>query len=239
MADTQEHGLKEAKREIAAAVHPGRGLIHITFWKLMWIFVVASVVGLVLEDIFHVILYGGYESRAGMVWGPFSPIYGFGAALLTLFLNRFWHSHNVIIFTIAMIVGSTLEFVTSLGLELLFGAVAWDYSGTFGSIAGRTNFVFGVMWGLLGLAWVRIVLPGIKLCFDKVDFKNRCVKIVSIAMLIFLVIDGIITIGAFNRQSERANDIPASTPIQQFYDDCFPADWMGVRFHMTIYGRGN
>ena len=49
-----------------------------------------------METVFHAIVYGGYESRAGLVWGPFSPIYGVGAVVLTVSLNRFYHSHNLV-----------------------------------------------------------------------------------------------------------------------------------------------
>ena len=53
--------------------------LHLSFFTLFWIFFSASILGLFLEDIFHLVVYGGWESRAGFVWGPFSPIYGVGA----------------------------------------------------------------------------------------------------------------------------------------------------------------
>ena len=67
-------------------------------------------------------------------------------------------------------------------MEVLFGAVAWNYEGTFGSINGRTNFVFGVMWGLLGLIWVRTVLPFFKRAFEAVDVETTAMKIVGVVL---------------------------------------------------------
>ena len=148
----------EVKQEVKAHLFHNAGFLGIDYFTLFWIFVAGCVFGLVVETVFHAIVYGGYESRAGLVWGPFSPIYGTGAVVLTVSLNRFYHSHNLVIFLVAMVVGSVLEYVTSWGMEFFWGAVAWNYSGTFGSINGRTNFAFGMMWGLLGLVWVRVAL---------------------------------------------------------------------------------
>ncbi len=228
----------EAKSEIKAASKPTHGLLDLTFSKLFWLFFIGSIAGLVIEIIFHAVVYGGYESRFGLVWGPFSPIYGCGAALLTLTLNRFWHSHDVIIFTAAMIVGSLVEYVTSWWMEVFFGAVAWDYTGTFGSLNGRTNFIFGVMWGLLGLMWVRYMLPVIKEAFSHINFKNALVRIITAILLIFMIVNACFTIGALNRQSERANNIPATNCMQEFFDEKFPDTWMETRFeNMTVNGR--
>lgn len=137
--------LREIGKEAREQVRPNQGYIKIDYFTLFWLFVAGSVFGLVVETAFHAIVYGGYESRAGLVWGPFSPIYGVGAVALTVSLNRFYHSHNLIIFLIAMLLGSVMEYATSWLMEVLWGAIAWDYTGTFGSINGRTNFAFGVM----------------------------------------------------------------------------------------------
>ncbi|MDO4443516.1 MAG: putative ABC transporter permease [Slackia sp.] len=229
--------VEEARHEFASVAKPREGLFALNYWRLLWLFVVGAIVGLVLEVVFHAMVYGGYESRAGLVWGPFSPIYGFGAVFLTIVLNRFWHNHNVVIFTIAMIVGSALEYVTSWGMETLFGAVAWNYEGTFGSINGRTNFVFGVMWGLLGLIWVRSMLPFFKKAFEAINVETLAMKVIGVALTAFLVVDALFTLGAVGRQSERIVGIEATTPVQEFFDEHFPDEWMKERFHMTVFGR--
>ena len=93
--------LREIGKEAREQVRPNQGYLKIDYFTLFWLFVAGSVFGLVVETAFHAIVYGGYESRAGLVWGPFSPIYGVGAGVLTVSLNRFYHSHNLIIFLIA------------------------------------------------------------------------------------------------------------------------------------------
>lgn len=230
--------LRELGQEVKEQVKPDSGYLRIDYFTLFWLFVAGCVFGLVVETAFHAIVYGGYESRAGLVWGPFSPIYGVAAVVLTAFLNRFYHSHNLIIFLASMVLGSVIEYSASLMMEELWGAVAWNYDGTFGSIHGRTNFAFGVMWGLLGLVWVRTVLPAIQHAFAHVNARSLAARLVTAALSAFLALDVAVTLLALDRESQRADDVPATTWEQRFFDEHFPDDYLQSRMqNMSVYGR--
>lgn len=210
--------------------------LNLSLFTLFWIFFSASIIGLVLEDVFHLVVYSGWESRAGFVWGPFSPIYGVGAVVLTFFLNRFYYTHDLIIFLVAMVLGATLEFCASWMMEYFWHAVAWDYTGTFGAIAGRTNFFFGVMWGILGLFWVRMIMPIIK----KIQrhFSQPYPKIYNVITwicIMFMMVNAAVTVLALHREGQRALDIPPANQIDVILDDVFPDEWLQERFHnMTV-----
>lgn len=221
-------------RSFRAQLAPG--YLSIDFLLLFWIFVSASILGLVLEDVFHVLVYCGYESRAGFVWGPFSPIYGVGAVALTLFLNRFYYTHDLVIFLVAMVVGATLEYGASWMMETFWHAIAWDYTGTFGSINGRTNFFFGVMWGTLGLFWVRFVLPIIKAVQKRFAGKaGKAFQIVSWVLVVFMIVDAVMTVLVLHREGQRTQGIPPATQIDVMLDEVFPDEWLQERFHnMTV-----
>ncbi len=221
-------------RSFRAQLAPG--YLSIDFLLLFWIFVSASILGLALEDVFHVLVYGGYESRAGFVWGPFSPIYGVGAVALTLFLNRFYYTHDLVIFLVAMVVGATLEYGASWMMETFWHAIAWDYTGTFGSINGRTNFFFGVMWGTLGLFWVRFVLPIIKAVQKRFAGKaGKAFQIISWVLVVFMIVDAVMTVLVLHREGQRTQGIPPATQIDVMLDEVFPDEWLQERFHnMTV-----
>ena len=98
--------------------------------------VVGSVGGLLLEQLWMFVTLGLTQGRYGLVWGPFSPLYGVGAVLLTLIslqLRRkkakWW-----MVFLVSMVVGGLLEQLTGWGMETLMGAVSWDYTTVPGCI---------------------------------------------------------------------------------------------------------
>ena len=114
---TNETNLSAALRELDTEVHakqgtlgladPGKGYIRLDFFNLFWTFMVGSFVGLIVEIIFHMVVVepGVYQDRAGLLWGPFSPIYGIGAVLMTIALNRFKDRNIFFVFVVCTIIG--------------------------------------------------------------------------------------------------------------------------------------
>ena len=157
--DTQVH----AESGTLGLADPGEGYIRLDFFNLFWTFMVGSVVGLIVEIIFHMIVVepGVYQDRAGLLWGPFSPIYGIGAVLMTIALNRFKDRNILFIFVVCTIIGGGFEYFVSWFMEVAFGATAWDYSNEFlGDLfGGRTCLLFASMFGILGTVWIKLLLP--------------------------------------------------------------------------------
>lgn len=230
--------LRKGSRRTEKQFLDNHRFLELDYFSLFWIFVFGCMVGLAIETLFRAIQIGSYESRAGLVWGPFSPIYGVGAVALTLLLNRLYHMHSIVVFLISMVVGSLVEFMASWGMEYFWGAIAWDYSGSLGSIQGRTNLAFGLMWGFLGLLWVRVVMPLMKRVLSAINTKNLIVRVATITMSVFMAINISITVLALDRESQRASDVSATTWEQEFFDDYFPDSFMQARFeNMSVHGR--
>ena len=84
----------------------GKGYIRLDFFNLFWIFVLASFLGDMVETVYHVAVVdpGVYQDRAGLLFGPFSPIYGFGATLMTIALNRFHNAHIIVVFLVSSVI---------------------------------------------------------------------------------------------------------------------------------------
>lgn len=211
----------------------GKAPYQLNFFNIFWTFVVCSVIGLGIELAFYALTSGGYQDRAGLLFGPFSPIYGFGAVLMTLALNGIRNKNPLLIFLLSAVIGGAFEYLVSWFMQYAFGITAWDYTGTFLSIDGRTNGFFMACWGLLGVAWVKLLMPGIFKLIHLIPWDWRYgVTMVATALM---VVDGAMTLQALNCWFERESGRPVETDLQRFYADHFGDEYMENRFQtMTM-----
>ena len=119
------------------------------FDKLVWIFVIGCIIGFIVETLWCYARGGKIESRKGLIYGPFTPIYGFGGVLLTLALYKVRKKNGFFVFVFSAIIGAAFEFVCSWIQEIAFGTISWDYSGSKLNLAGRINLQYAIFWGFL------------------------------------------------------------------------------------------
>lgn len=247
--EARQARLAETEREAKAGTlgrgKDGKGYIQLNFFNLFWVFTVCSVIGLILETIFHMTVVdpGHYQDRAGMLFGPFSPIYGFGATLMTVALNRFWRANPVVIFLVSAVIGGTFEAATSWFMEVAFGAVAWNYSGITilglfpDPIAtltgGRTSTPFMCIWGALGFVWIKLCLPWLLRLINLIPWRWRY-GITTVCALLMLV-NGVMTLQSLECWYDRESGLQPNSPVEVFYADHFDNAYMQNRFQtMTI-----
>ena len=208
----------------------GKGYITLDFFNLFWIFTICSFLGLIIETIWHMTVVdpGVYQDRAGMLWGPLSPIYGFGGGLMTIFLNRLHDKPVWVTFIVSAIVGGAFEYFTSWYLQYAFGITAWNYSGTFLNIDGRTNFMFMCMWGLLGCVWVRLLLPVMLYFMKKIPWRWKYTLTAIFAT--FVIFDGIMTTVTLDCWYLREDGVPVQGVVETFCAEHFDNKFMEDRF---------
>lgn len=206
----------------------GKGYIELDFFNLFWIFMVCCVLGLIIETIYHAVVFGGYQDRAGVLYGPFSPIYGFGAVLMTIALNRFHDKPLPIIFLVSAVIGGAFEYLTSWFMQFAFGIVAWDYTGSFMSIDGRTNFVFMCMWGVLGCVWIKLLLPHLLKLVNIIPWNWRY-GVTSICAAL-MIVNGAMTLFALDSWYQREAGQAPHNAIELFCAEHYDNDFMKERF---------
>lgn len=222
----------------------GEGYIKLNYFNLFWVFFVCSVLGLILEEVWHMVVVdpGVYQDRAGMLFGPFSPIYGFGAVLMTMALNRFYKKSPLIIFLVSALIGGAFEVFVGWFMQTSFGVVSWSYShirlfGMPDPIAvltgGRTCTPFACMWGLGGLIWIKVLLPRLLKLINMIPWKRRYSATVILTAV--MLIDGVMTLQSLDYWYQRVNGTVRNIPVAQFYDKHFDNEYMENRFQsMTM-----
>lgn len=222
----------------------GEGYIKLNYFNLFWVFFVCSVLGLILEEVWHMVVVdpGVYQDRAGMLFGPFSPIYGFGAVLMTMALNRFYKKNPLIIFLVSALIGGAFEVFVGWFMQTSFGVVSWSYShirlfGMPDPIAvltgGRTCTSFACMWGLGGLIWIKVLLPRLLKLINMIPWKRRYSATVILTAV--MLIDGVMTLQSLDYWYQRVNGTIRNIPVAQFYDKHFDNEYMENRFQsMTM-----
>ncbi len=100
----------------------------ICFDKLVWVFLVTSFLGALIEMVFCRVTSGRWMSRSGVLYGSFSFVWGLGAVVLTITLQRIADKPDRRIFLAGFVIGGAYEYLCSVFTELVFGTVFWDYS---------------------------------------------------------------------------------------------------------------
>lgn len=127
----------------------------------------------------------------GFLLGPYCPIYGCGAVLISLLLNGFVN-RPVILFFMAILVCGILEYLTSFLMEKIFHLRWWDYSQKKFNINGRVCLDTIIPFGILGMIIIYISNPFL---LDKISImpENYLTIIFSVLLVIFIT-DNIISL---------------------------------------------
>lgn len=209
--------------------------VQLRFYHYLIIFLVASVAGLILEMVWMFITMGKTELRVGLVWGPFSPLYGFGACLLTMALWNFrkapaWH-----VFFISAALGGGLEQMTGMLMEDLFHAQSWTYLGLPDAITQWIAWRFLFAWGVIGLIWCRVIMP--EAIYKIGEPTTRAQHVLLVLITVFLVADIGMTVFCFVRKTERDAGVAARTTFDVYVDSHYNDEFIANRFQNMVIGE--
>jgi len=121
----------------------------------LW-FTFYSILGWVYETLLCSFEAKHFVNR-GFLNGPYCPIYGFGAVINAVILGRV--DNLFVIFPAAVVLTSSLEYLTSLGMEKIFHARWWDYSDKKFNLNGRVYLLGAVAFGTFSVIQLLLVQP--------------------------------------------------------------------------------
>ncbi len=196
----------------------------LNLYKLLLLLFIGSFFGVIIEMIWCYVTRGVIESRAGLVYGPFNLLYGFGAVVLTVCLYGLRNRSAWLSFFGGMIVGSAVEYVCSWAQELVFGSRSWDYSHMPLNLNGRICLLYSIFWGVLGVLWIKNLYPRMAALILKLP--NELGKLLTWVLTVFLAINAVITVTAVARWSQRIEGTAESSAFFDVIDDRFDDERM-------------
>ncbi|WP_440708182.1 putative ABC transporter permease [Herbiconiux sp. YIM B11900] len=186
----------------------------------LWLFFIYGLVGVIIEMVYcWTIEYRGViESRLGLLYVPFNLLYGAGGLFISLALLPVV-DNPFAVFGVGLLVGTALEYLTSLLMEKLFHAVYWDYSKEFLNVQGRICLKYAIIWGLLSLVLLYV--------FDAVNVQALAEIPVAIGLPVLFVLivatvfSVVLTLLTYRRTRQknawllarRAGDADAALPM--------------------------
>lgn len=200
----------------------------LNFYKLFWIFLIGSFFGVAAETLWCLAIQHKFEIRWGLIYGPFNPVYGFGAIIMTVCLNKLRFLKDRWIFLICMVIGATFEYLCSLFQEMMFHTTSWNYSEIDSNFSGRTSVLFAIFWGILGLVWLKDTYPRLSKIIEKIPSKIGV--ILTWILFIYMLINITISSLAVWRQVQRINGIESNSAITDFLDKNYSDSFLKIMY---------
>lgn len=200
------------------------------------VFFLGCIAGLFVEEVWMFITAGLTQSRVGVVWGPFSPLYGFGALLLTIICYnlRRHHAKDWQVFLLAVVIGGSLEQLTGWSMETLFHAQSWTYLYLPDHITQWVAWRFLFFWGVLGLVWYKIIMPPLLYRIGMPTTKRQIIFVTLLA--VYLTADLLMTLACFDRKTERDQGIPPQNAFEEWIDEHYTDEFIANRFQNLVIG---
>jgi uncharacterized membrane protein len=156
-------------------------------------FIIYSILGFILESSLYKFKVSPYYS--GILFGPFTIIYGFGCIFLIILDKYIFNKINnnilkiVIIYLLSSIVLTLTELSGGLILQYLFHTEMWNYTSKMFNIGKYICLELSAIWGLLGVIFIYVVKP----FFDKrvkslsTNFTKIFISLITINLIITFI----------------------------------------------------
>lgn len=160
--------------------------------RLLWLFFIYSFMGWVTEVVLKYFQYKRFINR-GFLIGPYCPIYGTGAVIVTLggYLLAPVERSLAMSFLIAFVLCGLLEYITGYILEKHFHARWWDYSQKPMNLHGRVWIGNLILFGLGGVLILEVFNP--RLLATATDMEPMFFNSLLMALSLLFVADAVMS----------------------------------------------
>lgn len=191
----------------------------ISYQNMFWLFMIANVIGVLLEGIWTVIQFGRWETHVNVIWGPFCLIYGIGAVVFYIGSVKLQGKNLVIQFFSFALFADIVEYLCAWLIEDALYMKAWTYKKHFMNLHGRISLQMTIIWGIIGVVYLYLVAPRLNRLFMKM--QSRFFIVGSIVLTVFMVVNLIATSFCLVRWSERHKEIEPTNKVERYIDKTY------------------
>ena len=174
-----------------------------TILTLGFLFIIYSFIGWANEVNIGLFQRKKFVNR-GFLIGPICPIYGCGGIFMTLTLTQF-KDHPIVVFILALVSCSILEYATSYIMEKLFNNRWWDYSKMKFNINGRICLECASGFGIGALIMIYILNPILIPIIEAIPLVIK--EIIMLVTIILLIFDACVSFGVIINLKNISNNI--------------------------------
>ena len=169
--------------------------------KLVIYFTLYAVFGWLYEVFLEVVVYQWGFSNRGVLFGPYLPVYGFGALTFLLLVYPLIKGKEYkkrllwipVVFLLCMLIATAIELATSYALEAITGSWPWqtyaDYKINF---QARIALSPSIRFGIGGVLFLYVLQPLFEKLTDKMT--DRALRITATTLVIIFAADLLHTI---------------------------------------------
>ena len=147
------------------------------FRNIFLCFMLYCFVGWIYETVLEVFIYGWGFSNRGVLFGPYLPVYGFGALLFILVFNKSLKELKPVekvfmiptVFITCLLVATGVELITSYICEFFIGSFPWNYDRFMFNFQGRIAPNPSIRFGIGSIIILYIIEP----IFEKMVRKTN------------------------------------------------------------------
>ncbi len=178
-------------------------------------FIGYSILGYIAEVISCTIESKKLTLSRGFLIGPYLPIYGVGATIMVVMLNRF--KNNIfLLFIMSVLLCTILEYLTSYVMEKLFKLRWWDYSEEKYQLNGRICLKNSLLFGIAGVFVVYVMQPFYVILLNTLE--NKYILFITIIFLIIFLIDYITSVYIIIRFRGTVKEIKKQDSTKEIKD---------------------
>ena len=164
--------------------------------KYFIFFMLYAIFGWCYEVFLEVIVYKWGFSNRGVLFGPYCPVYGFGALAFIFTVYPLIKNKEIkkkilmipIVFLLTMLIATAIELVTSYICEFTSGSWPWQtYANYKYNFQARIALSPSIRFGIGGVLFLYILQPLFEKLSDKLG--SRKITIISRILMVILVLD--------------------------------------------------